>query len=78
MAVIDRLCRLISHYEPGGAHDRLGSRGRKILSGLSLGFYTIAFGEIFIPLNTLKAACLNQASRLFFMIVVNRARLALS
>ena len=47
-------------------------------SGLRSKFYPAAFGRIFIPLNTLKADCLNHASMLFFMIVVNRARLALS
>ena len=36
--------------------------------------YTATLDRIFIPLATLKAACRNQASNLFLMMVVNLAR----
>ena len=38
--------------------------------------YMVALEMIFIPLATLKAACRNQASNWFLMMVVNLARLA--
>ena len=75
---IDQLNWPFPHFATHGIRDRRDFQGRMNFIGLDLGFYPTALGRIFIPLNTLKAACLNQASRLFFMMVVNRARLAWS
>jgi hypothetical protein len=40
--------------------------------------YTVTLDRIFMPLATLKAACRNQASNLFLMMVVNLASWARS
>jgi hypothetical protein len=76
----DRWSLLFRHSEPNGEprNALICEAGYITPALLEIGFYPAALGRIFIPLNTLKAACLNQASRLFLPIVVNCARLALS
>ena len=56
LMLTDRLSRPIPQYESHGLHDRRDSQGRTTLTGLGPGVYPTAFGRIFIPLNTLKAA----------------------